>query len=296
MWRGAFHLRCGYGHRHRGGGAGEDLRAFLSCGQEPFQGPRRHGIWASPSLNTRRRIHGARIEFHSELGRGTSTSVHFPVQELPELECNRPCGSPLAGRLCKFSTACRCQNALASNRLLPAFILCLARTSREKGLDEVLYRHGRSRRNRRGKSWGCLAGVTTNPSLYAKTGGKLEDFEPHMLKIAELCEGLPVSAESTAPTAEGMVEEGRRLSALAPNIVVKLPICRIGPCRMPDPCERGRARQHDAHLLGDAGAFDRERRRPLRVAVRRSLRRHRARWRSQLGDIVTVHQELRLVR
>ena len=47
------------------------------------------------------------------------------------------------------------------------------------------------------KSWGCLAGVTTNPSLYAKTGGKLADFKPHMLKIAELCEGLPVSAESS---------------------------------------------------------------------------------------------------
>lgn len=78
------------------------------------------------------------------------------------------------------------------------------------------------------KSWGCLAGVTTNPSLYAKTGGKLEDFEPHMLKIAELCEGLPVSAEATANTAEGMVEQGRRLSALAPNIVVKLPICEAG--------------------------------------------------------------------
>ena len=75
------------------------------------------------------------------------------------------------------------------------------------------------------KSWGCLAGVTTNPSLYAKTGGKLADFEPHMLKIAELCEGLPVSAESTATTAEGMIEEGRHLASLAPNIVVKLPIC-----------------------------------------------------------------------
>lgn len=78
------------------------------------------------------------------------------------------------------------------------------------------------------KSWGCLAGVTTNPSLYAKTGGRLADFEPHMLKIAELCEGLPVSAESTAVTVEGMVEEGRRLSALASNIVVKLPICEAG--------------------------------------------------------------------
>lgn len=78
------------------------------------------------------------------------------------------------------------------------------------------------------KSWGCLAGVTTNPSLYAKTGGKLADFEPHMLKIAELCEGLPVSAESTATTAEGMIEEGKHLAALAPNIVVKLPVCEAG--------------------------------------------------------------------
>ena len=78
------------------------------------------------------------------------------------------------------------------------------------------------------KSWGCLAGVTTNPSLYAKTGGKLADFEPHMLKIAKLCEGLPVSAESTATTVDGMVEEGLRLSFLAPNIVVKLPVCENG--------------------------------------------------------------------
>ena len=74
-------------------------------------------------------------------------------------------------------------------------------------------------------SWGCLAGVTTNPSLYARTGGKLADFEDHMVKIAEICEGLPVSAESQSKTVEGMIEDGRRLSALAPNIVVKLPIC-----------------------------------------------------------------------
>ena len=84
------------------------------------------------------------------------------------------------------------------------------------------------------KSWGCLAGVTTNPSLYAKTGGKLADFESHMLKIADLCEGLPVSVETTASTVEGMVEDGLRFSSLAPNIVVKVPICEAGlaACRM----------------------------------------------------------------
>ena len=82
--------------------------------------------------------------------------------------------------------------------------------------------------------WGCFAGVTTNPSLYAKTGGKLADFEPHMVKIAQVCEGLPVSAESTATTTEAMVSEGRRL-------------CYAHAC-----C-RGCPRQHDACVLRSAG-------------------------------------------
>ncbi len=77
---------------------------------------------------------------------------------------------------------------------------------------------------RRAARFGVISGVTTNPSLYSRIGGKLEDFEGHMAKIAELCEGLPVSAESTATTAEGMIEEGKHLASLAPNIVVKLPI------------------------------------------------------------------------
>lgn len=78
---------------------------------------------------------------------------------------------------------------------------------------------------REAESWGVLSGVTTNPSLYARTGGKLADFEDHMVKICHICEGLPVSAESQAKTAEDMVADARRLSKLASNIVVKLPIC-----------------------------------------------------------------------
>ncbi|MGI6229608.1 MAG: transaldolase family protein [Tractidigestivibacter sp.] len=75
-------------------------------------------------------------------------------------------------------------------------------------------------------SWGILSGVTTNPTLYSRTGGKLADFEPHMVKICQIVgKDVPVSAESTAETTEDMIAEGRRLAALAPNIVVKLPIC-----------------------------------------------------------------------
>ena len=72
-------------------------------------------------------------------------------------------------------------------------------------------------------SWGALAGVTTNPSLYARTGGKLEDFEGHLVKICKLVDG-PVSGEVTAEYRDGMIEQGRALAALADNMVVKIPV------------------------------------------------------------------------
>ena len=76
-------------------------------------------------------------------------------------------------------------------------------------------------------SWGALAGVTTNPSLYARTGGKLEDFEGHLKKICDLVDG-PVSGEVTAEDRDGMVEQGRKIAALADNMVVKIPVCVEG--------------------------------------------------------------------
>lgn len=121
------------------------------------------------------------------------------------------------------------------------------------------------------KSWGCLAGVTTNPSLYAKTGGKLADFEPHMLKIAELCEGLPVSAESTATTAEGMIEEGKRPCRPRPQHRGQAPRLRGRPRRLPRAGRCGRACQHDARFLADAGPDGRQRRCPLHQPVCRPL-------------------------
>lgn len=71
-------------------------------------------------------------------------------------------------------------------------------------------------------SWGVLAGVTTNPTLYARIGGKLADFPAHIARICALVDG-PVSAESTGSTRAQIVTEGRELAALAPNVVVKIP-------------------------------------------------------------------------
>ena len=71
-------------------------------------------------------------------------------------------------------------------------------------------------------SWGVLAVVTTNPTLYARTGGKLADFHNHIKRICEIVDG-PVSAESVAMTRDEMIRDGRELAALADNVVVKLP-------------------------------------------------------------------------
>lgn len=71
-------------------------------------------------------------------------------------------------------------------------------------------------------SWGALAGVTTNPSLYARIGGKLSDFHNHIARICEIVDG-PVSAETVAMTRDEIIADGRELAKIAPNVVVKVP-------------------------------------------------------------------------
>jgi transaldolase len=71
-------------------------------------------------------------------------------------------------------------------------------------------------------SWGAVAGVTTNPTLYSRIGGTLADFPAHIGRICALIPG-PVSAEATGTTRDQIVREGRELAAIAPNVVVKIP-------------------------------------------------------------------------
>jgi len=73
-------------------------------------------------------------------------------------------------------------------------------------------------------STGVLDGVTTNPTLISKEGNTFED---QLLKICSLVNG-PVSAETVSRDAAGMVEEGRHLAKLHPNIVVKCPMTKEG--------------------------------------------------------------------
>ena len=71
---------------------------------------------------------------------------------------------------------------------------------------------------------GMVDGVTTNPSLIAK---EKRPFEELLREICELVDG-PVNGEAVSLDAEGMVEEGRKLSAFHPNIVVKIPMTTEG--------------------------------------------------------------------
>src|SRR3546814_17322772 len=68
-------------------------------------------------------------------------------------------------------------------------------------------------------------GITTNPSLVAKSG---RDFFEVLKEIGEVVPG-PVSAVVTAVDFEGMLNEGRALAKLADNIVVKAPLTVDGP-------------------------------------------------------------------
>ena len=71
---------------------------------------------------------------------------------------------------------------------------------------------------------GLIDGVTTNPSLVAKSGRNFTDV---LREICDVLEG-PVSAEVTATDLDGMLAEGRALAKIAENIAVKVPLTWAG--------------------------------------------------------------------
>lgn len=72
--------------------------------------------------------------------------------------------------------------------------------------------------------WGCISGATTNPSLIAKEGRKLEDV---VKEITTLIDG-PISAEVEEASADEMVAQAKELAKIHKNIVIKLPMTMDG--------------------------------------------------------------------
>ncbi len=71
---------------------------------------------------------------------------------------------------------------------------------------------------------GLVDGITTNPTLIAKTGRPLAAVVEDLVSIVD----GPISVETISLDAAGMVEEGRRFTAIHKNIVVKCPLTREG--------------------------------------------------------------------
>lgn len=71
---------------------------------------------------------------------------------------------------------------------------------------------------------GIIDGVTTNPSLVAKSG---KDFHTLIKEICSIVDG-PISAEVVALDAPGMIKEGRELAKMHKNVVVKVPLTEEG--------------------------------------------------------------------
>ncbi|MDD3224601.1 MAG: transaldolase family protein, partial [Clostridium sp.] len=71
---------------------------------------------------------------------------------------------------------------------------------------------------------GVICGVTTNPSLVAKEG---RDFNEVIKEITSIVDG-PISGEVIASDAKGMIKEGREISKIHKNMVVKIPMTEEG--------------------------------------------------------------------
>ena len=77
---------------------------------------------------------------------------------------------------------------------------------------------------KKANAWGMVDGVTTNPSLISKEG---KDFKKVISEIAQIVDG-PISAEAVSLDHKGMINEGRELSKIHKNIVIKIPMTLEG--------------------------------------------------------------------
>ena len=77
---------------------------------------------------------------------------------------------------------------------------------------------------KKGASWGMVDGVTTNPTLIAKEGRPIEE---QIRRICDIVDG-DISAEVVSTEASAMIKDGRELSRLHKNVVVKCPMTRDG--------------------------------------------------------------------
>lgn len=125
---------------------------------------------------------------------------------------------------------------------------------------------------RNGAGWGILDGVSTNPTLIARQG---KPFEEQIRRICEIVNG-DVSAEVVATEADQMIEQGRELARIHPNVVVEVSRDAGRHPGHGGAGERGPAGERDAVRFAGPGAAGRQGRGLHRQPVRGPARRHRS--------------------
>jgi len=75
-------------------------------------------------------------------------------------------------------------------------------------------------------SWGCISGVTTNPKI-AASQKESYNFQERILEICDLVKG-PLSVEVISEDTEGMIQEAKTYASWNPNVVVKIPMGKVG--------------------------------------------------------------------
>jgi len=73
-------------------------------------------------------------------------------------------------------------------------------------------------------SWGIIEGVTTNPTLVAKTGKTFEQVVKEVIKVVD----GPINFEAVSESAPEIIKESKKLASIHPNVVVKIPITPEG--------------------------------------------------------------------
>ena len=111
---------------------------------------------------------------------------------------------------------------------------------------------------------GMVDGVTTNPSIIMKSG---RDIKEVTKEICDMVAG-PVSAETVALDADGMIAEGRELAKIAENIAIKVPLTWAGLKACNVLSGEGRM-ECDIVFFGQPGPFGRQSRCDLYFAVHR---------------------------
>ena len=232
---------------------------------------RRRGVAPEPLLHPRGpdRRHAAAREVPDELRRASGCSAATSRTWRGSTGSRSSTATSSTGRWPTCSSTWSPRRSRTTRRHRPA-----GRTrDEEERRREVLPGHGGHRRDRGGGELGRALGRHHQPdAVLARRRQARRLPRPRQAHLRHRRRAR--LGETVGLKRDEIVREGEELAAIAPNVVVKVPMMPEGLAATKTLHEQGHQGQHDAVLHGAAGDARRARRRRVRLPVRRPLRRH----------------------